>query len=124
MPLTTVTLKAKYPYIFALQRDKGRAHGSDSVNEATVAHKDGAPADVLERTDFDRDAPGLNIDVRMRAVTEEAEGNAFCVFHRDGTLRRVWWRVGVVRNDRAVFDRLQLYAEQFAHQAARAIQRV
>lgn len=123
MTLTTATLKIKYSYIFAKARERGLGHTNHPVIEATVAFHDKAPADALERLDFDPDAPGLNIEERTRAVTEEAAGNAFCVFHKDGHLTRVWWRIGIARNTPA-FDQLQLWAEQARAQAALASTRV
>src|SRR5688500_10362296 len=107
MPLTTVTLKGKYPYIFAKQREKGLAHPVSAVTEASIAYDDGAPSDVTERLDFDPAAPGLHLDARLRAVTEEAEGNAYCLFARNGALVRVWWRIGVERHTSPGFAQLQ-----------------
>lgn len=123
MTLTTATLKAKYPYIFAKARENRVSHTNQPVIEATVAFHDDAPADALERLDFDPKAPALLAEERMRAVTEEAEGNAFCVFHSNGRLTRVWWRIGIARNTPA-FDQLQQWAEQARTQAALASTRV
>lgn len=115
MTHTTSGMAATYPYIFARARERGRDSRISPFAEAQQAFRDNAPADTIERYDFNP-VRGREAEERMKAAIEAGNNGAYLVY-RDDELIRVWYRIGALRAQVDRLEQLQTWAEQYHNNA-------